>query len=159
MNGQPRDLLSNRKMLLAGVGAVGMVTLSLGGCSTYEAAKAPFRTVPINETSPAAEQIKTVLAKPGDYPTFAGIPAVPTDLPTADAFKTEIRDQQAAGAALLRDTAPETWTLDASDAFAARAQSDAGAGDIHPPTDAEIAESEAFAKAMRDRARPPSRPK
>ena len=147
MNGQPREMFSSSAALLLVAGLV------LGGC----ASRTVFDEVAVNPQSPAKAQIESVLAKPGDFPTFADIPAAPTDLPTADALRAEVEDQEAVGLATRNDTAPESWHLDASDAFAERAQSDIG--DIRSPTDAEIAESEAFAAAARARAKTPPRPK
>ncbi|HYE46989.1 MAG TPA: hypothetical protein VEA44_14600 [Caulobacter sp.] len=149
MNGQPRDLFSTSALLLAGA-------LALGGCASASG-RALFEEVPVNKASPAAAQIEAVLAKPGDFPTFADIPPAPTDLPTVESVRADVEGSQAAGLVVRNDTAPETWQLDASDAFAERARADTG--DIRAPTDAEIAESEAFAAAARARAKPPPRPK
>lgn len=153
MNGQARDLLLSRKTLLAGA-----CLLTLGACAT-PAVRSPFVEAPINKTSPAAEQIEQVLANPGGYPTFASMPPIPADLPDPAAIKAQVEDQQADGLYTTRTAAPETWYLDASEAFAERARADANAGGIRPPTDAEMAESEAFARAMRARAKPPPRPR
>lgn len=151
MNGQPRDLFSSTALVLLGALALG--ALALGGC----ASSSVFDEVAVDPNSPAKAQIEAVLAKPGDYPSFGDIPAPPTDLPAAESFRTEVESQTLAGQAVRADTAPETWQLDASEAFAERARADTG--DIRAPTDAEIAESEAFAAAARARAKPPPSPK
>jgi hypothetical protein len=152
MNGQARIPLS--RVLSAFAFALGM--LSLAACAT---ARRPFADVPVNPTSPAKADIEAVLAKPGAFPTFASIPAPPADLPSPEALKAQVEDQTAEGQYVVNSTAPETWDLDASDAFAARAMADADVGGIRPPTDAEIAESEAFAAAARARAKAPPKPK
>jgi hypothetical protein len=56
-----------------------------------------------------------------------------------------------AGAALERDTAPDTWTLNATDAFVEKARRDAGP-QIEPP---KPGDAEAFARELRERATPP----
>ena len=146
MNGQPRDLFSSTALVLLGA-------LALGGC----ASRSVFDDVAVDPNSPAKAQIEAVLAKPGAYPSFADIPQAPADLPAADTFRAEVESQTVAGQTVRADTAPETWQLDASEAFAERARADTG--DIRAPTEAEIAESEAFAAAARARAKPPPRPK
>ena len=114
---------------------------------------------PVDPRSPAGPAIQSVLQSPGGFPSFSAIPPAPTDLASAGQLKVTVEAEQAAGLAVRAQAAPDTWTLDSTDAFAARAVADANAGGIHPPTAAEIAESEAFAKAMRARAKPPSRPR
>lgn len=152
MNGQARIPLS--RVISASALVVGL--LSLAACASP---RRPFADVPVNPTSPAKADIEAVLARPGDFPTFAAIPAPPADLPTPEALKAQVEDQAAEGQYVVNSTAPETWDLDASDAFAARAMADADVGGIRPPTDAEIAESEAFAAAARARAKAPPKPK
>ncbi|MDO9335414.1 MAG: hypothetical protein EON95_12410 [Caulobacteraceae bacterium] len=132
--------------------------LSLAACAS-PTGRRPFDAVAVNPTSPAKADIEAVLASPGDFPTFASIPVAPTDLPSPEAMKAEVEDQTTEGLYVTNSTAPETWDLDASDAFAARAMSDANVGGIRPPTDAEIAESAAFAAAARARAKAPPKPK
>lgn len=158
MNGQARDLLSSRKAMVSRAAMLVLGAASLVACAT-PGARSPFVQAPINKTSPAAEQIEAVLARPGGFPTFAAIPPMPADAPDPAAIKARVEDQQAEALYTQRMTAPETWTLRDSEGFALQARADAAAGDIHPPTDAEIAESEAFAKAMRARAKPPPRPR
>ncbi|MCE3288756.1 MAG: hypothetical protein K0R83_768 [Caulobacter sp.] len=152
MNGQARIPLSR----VVGASALILGVLSLAACASP---RRPFAEVPVNPTSPAKADIEAVLAEPGDFPTFAAIPAPPADLPTPEALKAQVEDQTAEGQYVVNSTAPETWDLDASDAFAARAMADADVGGIRPPTDAEIAESEAFAAAARARAKAPPKPK
>lgn len=154
MNGQARIPLSR----LFSASALTLGALTLAACAS-PSGRQVFSEVPINPTSPAKAEIEAVLARPGDFPTFASIPAPPTDLPAADTIKAEVEEQQTEGLYVTNSTAPETWDLDADDAFAARAMADVNAGNIHPPTDAEIADAEAFAAAARARAKAPPKPK
>lgn len=159
MNGQARIPLSRVVGASAPLRVLGVLgVLALAACAS-PSGRRPFADVPVNPTSPAKAEIEAVLAKPGDFPTFASIPAPPADLPTPEALKAQVEDQIAEGQYVVNSTAPETWDLDASDAFAARAMADADVGGIRPPTDAEIAESEAFAAAARARAKAPPKPK
>ena len=118
-----------------------------------------FAEVPVNPTSPAKAQIEAVLAQPGDFPTFANIPPPPADLPTPEALKAQVEEEQTEALYVTNSTAPETWDLDPNDAFAARAIAEANAPGMQPPTDAEIAESAAFVAAARARAKAPPKPK
>jgi hypothetical protein len=90
---------------------------------------------------------------------FAALPAPPSDLPTAEALKSEVGEAQADALYVTNSTAPATWELDADDDFVARARAAVGAADLQPPTDAEIAEAEAYAAAARARAKAPPVPK
>lgn len=152
MNGQARVLSPMKGLLLCGAALV------LCACAQAPRGLPGGQTI-VDPTSPAAGRINEILAQPGEYPTFADIPARPEDLPSDEQFQAMVQEQESQGADLARQTAPETWYLDASDAFAARAAADAAAGGVQAPTDAEIAESEAFARAMRARANPPPRPR
>lgn len=153
MNGQARIPLS--RLFSASVLVLG--ALSLAACVS-PSGRQVFAEVPVNPTSPAKAQIEAVLARPAaDFPTFASIPAPPADLPTVDSVKAEVEEQQTEALYVTNSTAPETWDLDANDAFAARAKADAG--DLQPPTDAEIAESERFVAAAKARAKAPPKPK
>ncbi|MDB5471395.1 MAG: hypothetical protein JWR84_2955 [Caulobacter sp.] len=152
MNGQARIPLSR----LACASALVLGALSLTACVSSSGRRV-FAEVPVNPTSPARAEIEAVLAKPGDFPTFAAIPAAPADLPTAEGVRAQVEEQQTEGLYVTNSTAPETWDLDPNDAFAARAKADAG--DMQAPTAAEIAESEAFVAAAKARAKAPPKPK
>jgi len=157
MNGQARDCFLERKRLLAG-GAVAALALSLSACSTTSG-PLPLSQIPVDPKSPAAPAIQAVLDMPAQDPSFASMPASPGDVSSNTELKAVVSAEQAAGRDLAVAVAPESWTLQDTDSFAARAVADANASGIHPPTAAEIAESEAFAQAMRARATPPSRPR
>ena len=67
--------------------------------------------------------------------------------------------QQRAGDALTRAVAPNTWELKDTEAYAAKARREVKPPAFEPPTDADRAATEAFARAARGRASaPPSQP-
>jgi hypothetical protein len=123
-----------------------MGALSLGGC-----VGAAFEEAKVDPASPVAEDVARLSRTPGAFPTFADMPRVPTDLPPVARYGQNAQGVLADAAALERATAPNTWTLDGTDAFAEQGRRDAGP-ELDPPNpDA----AEAFARALRDRATPP----
>jgi hypothetical protein len=96
-------------------------------------------------------------AAPGGYPTFCAIPATPTDVRGADAFKAAVVETRLEGRRVARASGPDTFNRPdtGADAFAASARA---ASTFTPAAGAPAAaESEAFAASLRDRATPPKR--
>ncbi|MBA3811117.1 MAG: hypothetical protein H0X27_05635 [Caulobacteraceae bacterium] len=91
-----------------------------------------------------------------DYPTFCSIPSAPTDVRGAAAFKAEVVATRMAGARLVRSTAPDTFSVAGTEAFAAGARADAAPPP--PITTPSQSDTAAFVKASRARATPPARP-
>ncbi|MGI8839400.1 MAG: hypothetical protein ACR2F8_01215 [Caulobacteraceae bacterium] len=91
----------------------------------------------------------------GAYPTFCSIPPAPVGVRAAAAFKSAVMDTRIAGARLVSQTAPSTFSLEGTEAYAA-----AGRAEARPPppmTASDAAAAEDFAKAARARAMPPKR--
>ncbi|HRD27753.1 MAG TPA: hypothetical protein PLO65_05590, partial [Caulobacter sp.] len=104
-------------------------------------------------------QVETAIRNPGPWPTFAGIPEIPEDVRSSAAWRAAIADQQAEAEATRQAAADDTWSLTATEAFEARTRAEANPLGLHAPTDAEMAESEAYARALRKRATPPPSPR
>ena len=153
MNASPRLFVMSRleplrtSLLVCAGGAM------LGGCAISN----PFATAPVDPASPIAAEVAAKARAAGDYPTFAAIPPVPADVRPLPAFGRAADDLEAAGADLARETAPSTWTLTGTEAFAGRARDIAGPETTGP--DSTTAATEAFAKAQRARATPPPPPR
>ncbi len=145
----PRPLFDNvrraRRLPLT-LGATCGAAALLGGCIAN-----PFVDAPIDPTSPVAAEVGRVSRTNRDFPSFRDIPAPPTDVRPVRLFGQEAAKVVAAGEALVRETEPGTWTLQASESFAERARKDAGP-ELPPPTPQD---SEAFARELRERATPP----
>lgn len=139
-------------MLLAGA------AMTVTGCAAV-AELEPGATAPVDAQSPAAQAVVEAAKTPGPWPTFAGIPEIPQDVRDSAGWQAAVDAQRAEGEATLAATASDTWSLTATEAFARRAQQDIDAIAVHAPTAAEIAESEAYARALRQRATPPSSPR
>jgi hypothetical protein len=119
----------------------------------------PGANTALDPKSAAAPAVAAVLGDPGPWPTFARIPESPVDVRNAAAWKAAIEDQEAEGLYTSRSAAEDTWSLTATEAFEARARADANPLGLQAPTDAEMAESEAYARALRKRATPPPSPR
>lgn len=132
--------------LLAGLAAAGL----LSGCVAN-----PIKESAIDPTSPVAGEVAKVARHNTDFPSFSEIPAKPNDVRPLKMFGQAAADVELAAAELERNTAPETWSLQETDAFADRARRDAGP-EIAP---ADPRDTEAFADELRKRATPPPPPK
>ena len=124
----------------------------LGGC--VHAPNMVFSPPPIDLTSPIAKDVLAASAAKGAYPRFSDVPpGAPTDIRPVSAWSRNIYDtlqlrrQQAALEALypqtLHDT--ESWA-EAQKAYAT----------LPPPPALSAAPTEDYAKAQRERAKPPS---
>jgi hypothetical protein len=92
----------------------------------------------------------------GGYPTFASIPAAPTDVRAPAAWRNSVAGVSAAGAKLNAETAPSTFSLNNTEAFAEsmRRKLDAGGPPVTDPA-VSRAEADAFSRSIRARATPP----
>ncbi|WP_426012267.1 hypothetical protein [Caulobacter sp. DWR2-3-1b2] len=135
--------------------------LFCGAALGLAACASPFTPPPADPSSPVAAAANAAAKGSGHAkkPSFSDIPAIPTDVRTPVQFKKAVGAEKAAADQLKRDTAPSTWTLSETDAYATKARSVAKVPASDIPTDADRAETEAFAKAARARATaPPSKP-
>jgi hypothetical protein len=116
----------------------------------------PLKVAPIDASSPIAAEASRMAHETKAFPTFAQIPPEPTDVRPVRAWGRAAKDVDLAGAKLIAETGPSTWTLDSTETFAATARRQAGA-----PASAEstTAATEAYAKELRKRATPPPPPK
>jgi hypothetical protein len=145
MNGETRKIV--RVALIVGL------TAGVAACTT------PFSTTKVDPSSPIAARATAAAKAKGERRKFSDIPAMPTDVPTADQVRAAVVQQQRAGDALTAATAPATWELKDSESYAAEARKDVKPPAFEAPTDADRANTEAFARAARGRASaPPSQP-
>lgn len=132
--------------------ATGLIAVSacalLAGC-----VGSPFRDAKIDPASPVAADVARMTRGDQKFPTFASIPKAPDDIRPLAQYGQSAEAVLAAGEALTQATAPSTWTLQGTDAFAEEARRDAGPEYEAPaPGDAD-----AFARELRERATPPPR--
>jgi hypothetical protein len=130
--------------------AVLAATAAVSGCVSN-----PFQDAQVDPASPIAAEVGRVARANTDFPSFSEIPKAPTDVRPLKMFGEAAREVELAGLRLERETAPETWTLDNTEAFAARARQDAGP-ELAP---ADPRDTETFVEEQRRRATPPPPPK
>ena len=124
----------------------------ISGCVLLSACVGnPFKDAAIDPASPVAADVARLTRDNAAFPTFAGFPTAPKDVRPLAAFGRDAEAIMRSGAALERATAPETWTLQATDAFVEQARRDAGP-QIEPP---KPGDADAFARELRERATPP----
>ncbi len=112
---------------------------------------------PTMDASPISAATAAAVAAPAPLPTFAGIPAAPTDLRKPIEWRTAVGDEERMREQILRDSALETFALKGdTEAFAARSRAEATNQAPAVPTDADRASTEAYAASLRQQASPPS---
>lgn len=126
--------------------ALACAGLIAGGCTGV-----PFTDAKIDPASPVAADVAKMTRQDAKFPTFAGIPRKPTDVRPLAQYGRDARSVLAAGDAVVAATAPSTWTLQGTEAFAERSRRDAGP-QLEPP---KPGDADAFARELRERATPP----
>lgn len=145
MNGETRKIVR-----------LGLIVSLAAGAS---ACANPFKTAPVDPSSPVAAAATAAAKVKGPRRKLSEIPAIPSDIPTAAQVRAAVAQQQIAGDALTRATAPSTWELKDTETYAAKARRDVQPPAFEAPTEADRANTEAFARAARGRASaPPSQP-
>jgi len=134
----------------------GASLLAIAGCTNL--ASFSVGALPVPPGSPVALAVEDAVRNPGPIPSFASVPAAPANPPTPQS--------QAADAAVVGDqvaaldravAAMPVLQTGAVEAYAD--QTRARLGNIQPPTAAELAQIDAFARAARARATPPPAPR
>ena len=141
----------NKPPLRGLLACAGAATL-LAGCMSN-----PLAEAPVDPNSPVAEDVARIANEQREFPTFADIPPMPTDQRPAAEWGQQAAKMVVARTQLEQKTAPNTWTLDGTARFAARARAAAGP-DIDAATST-TASTEAFARDLRERATPPPSPR
>jgi hypothetical protein len=125
--------------------------LALSACASMTGG--PFKPAAIDLTSPAAPQMQALLDRPTEQPKFIDIPPLPTDVRAPEAFVAARSALEREGEQLALATAPNTWSLEGTERFAARAQAEASDGPA--PGEQDRRATDAFASELQRRATPP----
>ena len=111
----------------------------------------PFEDAKVDSRSPIAREVATAVRPDAPYPTFRAIPPVPKDVRPHRQYGVQAAQIEKERDALVAATGEDSWTLNSTDTFAARARSDAGP-ELPPGQPGDTA---AFAKDQKARATPP----
>ncbi len=142
---------------MKGLGKARILAPALGLAAGLAACQSnPLATTPVDPTSPIAKEVAAVAAADRPFPSFQDIPAMPKDERPAPAWAAAAGDARGAEAELARQTAPETWSLQNTETFAAQARA---AVRDEPAYARSGGETEAFAEEQRRRATPPPPPR
>lgn len=133
--------------------AIGFAALA-AGCASLPKFKYA-EDAPIDISSPVAKDVIAADRHPGPYPRFADIPKLPHDVRSAADWEKAVVAVKADEAALDREASEVAAAPSNTDAFAAEARQAAAVSPADLPTPAAQAESAAYAKALRDRVKPP----
>ena len=125
---------------------VGAAAALLAGCMGD-----PIANAKIDPASPIAPEVAKIATADKDFPSFREIPPKPTDLRPVRIYGERARALEATRNNIEAATAPNTWTLQGTGAFASQARADAGP-DLGAPANTD---TEAFADSVRKRATPP----
>lgn len=120
---------------------------ALGGCVSN-----PLAEAPVDPASPIAAQVSAIAGSQRPFPKFPQIPKRPTDERPVQAWASAAAEIQATGQDLASQTAPETWTLNNTETFAAEARA---AVRDEPASERAGGDTETFAREQRERATPP----
>lgn len=139
------------------------LALCLGAAVSLAACVSPPNLVgppPIDATSPVAQDVIAASQVKGPFPHFRDIPAVPKDVRPVTAWRTSVLAMISQRDALASTIAATPFEIADPDLWAKNVRSQSGLETVGPaPSPASNSETEAFAKALRDRATPPPPPK
>jgi hypothetical protein len=151
------SMQKSARVRLLSIGKAGMAIAIAGlvcGCADLPKFKG-YEDAPIDASSPVARDVKQADLHPGPFPRFADIPKLPRDVRPAGAWNRAVQATEADKAMLDRASAEIAAQPVDTEAFAAEARR---ATDVPPadvPSAKTAAETAAYAKALRDKVKPP----
>jgi hypothetical protein len=148
MNAHAGDLVKAREKAksLRGWLCMGAAAV-LGGCASN-----PLADAPVDPTSPVAAEVAAIANTNRPFPRFSDIPKTPEDERPVATWASAAGEVQGASQQLARETGPDTWTLQNTETFAARARADVR---DEPASERAGGDTETFAREQRERATPP----
>lgn len=109
-----------------------------------------------DQTSPLAPEAAAAVAANRAYPRWRDFPSAPQDVPAPDQVGGRVVSLGTASGALAGEVARIDWTLSGDpEAYAARTRAEVQAVPVSPDAQRTQTEVEAFAQALRDRAKAP----
>jgi hypothetical protein len=152
------SMQKSARVRLRTIGRAG-VALAFAGLLSACASMPKFRgyaeEAPVDISSPVADDVKAAMNNPGPFPSFADIPKLPRDVRPASAWNQAVQATEADKVALDRATAEIVARQVDTEAFARQARNSVAVPPADVPSAKTTAESAAYAKALRDRVKPP----
>lgn len=152
------SMQKSARVRLLGIGgtAAALALAGLGcGCASMPKLHGYAEEAPVDITSPVASDVKAAMKHPGPYPKFADIPRLPHDVRPARAWNRAVQATEADKAELDRAAAEIASRPVDTEAFAQAARSAVAIPPAEVPSAQISAETAAFAKALRERVKPP----
>lgn len=152
MKALAREFSMTRSVCLgAALSLLALPALAASACAPQQTA-----TTAASPAAGLAPDIVAATHQPHAFPNFCSIPKMPADVRGVAEWKAAVLDIRRSGARLQQQTAPDTWTLNGStEGFANDSRRQAEA----PPPMNPDADTDAFARQLKDRATPPPRPR
>jgi len=126
-----------------------------GACATLASCVGnPFADAKVDPNSPLAAEVARVASTNRAWPKFSDIPPTPKDVRQPQQYGRAAEAVEQARSELEAETAPGTWSLTGTDAFAEQARAAAGAESAPQPSSA----TGDFVDSARRRATPPPPP-
>lgn len=136
--------LRKKTSLLLGLAASAL----LAGCAG--------RAAPgVDDVSPLAPRIQTLVDENRHYPRWADFPAAPEALPPVEQVAASVGALNQSNAALTQEVARIGWTLDDAARFAAETRQQVDDVPVSPDAARTREEIEAVAQGLRERAKAP----
>lgn len=126
---------------------------ALAGCASNSSGAA------VDKTSPAAPAIAELPKTLGPYPRWSQFPRGPQPAPPPSEIARSVSDLQTAQANLLSSESKLQWTLSGTTGFAEETRGQINPAYAAPPPADERAQTEAYARSLREKATPPPAPK
>jgi hypothetical protein len=143
------------RLLLVGKAGMAMAIAGLvSACAELPKFKG-YEDAPIDASSPVAQDVKQADLHPGPFPTFQDIPKLPRDVRPAAAWNRAVQATEADKVMLDRASAEIAAQQVDTEAFAAEARRATAVEAADIPSAKTDADTAAFAKALRDKVKPP----
>ena len=152
MNSRRMSALRTARLALAAGAAA-----CAAGCAV-PGQMAGVTALPVDSSSPVARDVVNASRHPGPYPKFASIPKTPTDIRPAAEWRVAVADIERRKAELEAQAAALPAPQTDTQAFASQNLSKAPSAGEAPAPD-QAAQTESYAKTLRERATPPPSPK
>jgi hypothetical protein len=151
-------LQAARRLRGAGFPVSMAIVTAIGGCAHAPMLTNPLAAGGVNRESSVSAEVTAATHAEGSFPRFSQVPAIPTDVRPAPAWRTAVVSEWGQKRQTERQAAAIPFTLANTEAWAQRTRAKIPASQTTPPAPDAASQIEAFAAAERARATPPPPP-